>query len=107
MISRTDFQTNFPPSVEIPYLLARLLEYQNKVNDFYSGHFELTAYGADDVVSWFDGDTETALKFTPFGHGILPNESSSIMPSARLLVKCPRPFFLRPSPIVEFKPSLC
>jgi hypothetical protein len=74
MISLAEFQMNFPTGAETPYLLARLLEYQNAVGDFYSGHFELTAYGADDVVAWFDGDKAAASQFAPFGQG--PDGSS-------------------------------
>lgn len=74
MISLADFQTNFPRGAVAPYLLTRLLEYQNEVGDFYSGYFELTAYGADSVASWFDGDKVAAAQFVPFGQG--PDGSS-------------------------------
>ncbi|HEV2800834.1 MAG TPA: hypothetical protein VGW12_10075 [Pyrinomonadaceae bacterium] len=74
MISLTDFQANFPRGAKVPYLLTRLLEYQNEAGDFYSGYFELTAYGADDVIAWFDGDKVAASQFAPFGQG--PDGSS-------------------------------
>jgi hypothetical protein len=74
MISSADFQTNFPPGTEIPSLLARLLEYQNEVNDLYSGYFELTAHGAENLISWFDGDQEAASQFALIGQG--PDGSS-------------------------------
>jgi hypothetical protein len=74
MISLADFQTNFPRGATAPYLLTRLLEYQNEAGDFYSGYFELTTYGADSVTSWFDGDKAAASQFAPFGQG--PDGSS-------------------------------
>jgi len=68
------FRTNFPPDSEIPALLIQLLDYQNATADWYSGRFELTGYGANDTVAWFDGDTEAATQFVPFGAG--PDGSS-------------------------------
>jgi hypothetical protein len=67
MISQADFQKNFPADTDIPYLLLRLLEYQNDVNDFYSGHFELTVEDAESAVMWFDGDIDAASQFVAFG----------------------------------------
>ena len=74
MIVQDEFSQNFPPDAHIPLPLLKLLEYQNQVNDWYSGHFELTAYGRDDTIAWFDGDQEAAYQFVPFGTG--PDGSS-------------------------------
>jgi hypothetical protein len=67
MLSRANFQKNFPADTDPPCLLLRLLEYQNEINDFFSGHFEFAAAGADSVLSWFDGDPDAASQFVPFG----------------------------------------
>lgn len=67
MFSRADFQNNFPPDTDIPYLLLRLFDYQNEINDFFSGHFEFAASGPDSVLMWFGGDSEVASQFVCFG----------------------------------------
>ena len=74
MISQVNFQNNFPADTEVPDLLLRLLEYQNEVSDFYSGHIELMVEDADGVTMWFDGDRQAASQFIPFGRG--PDGSS-------------------------------
>lgn len=67
MLSRTEFQKNFPAGTNPPYLLLRLFDYQNEIDDFFSGHFEFVVEGADSVLTWFDGDKDAASQFVPFG----------------------------------------
>jgi hypothetical protein len=67
MRSLAAFQKNFPADTDIPYPLLRLFDYQNEINDFFSGHFEFAAESPDSVLKWFDGDGEAASQFVPFG----------------------------------------
>ncbi len=69
MLTLQDLAKNFPPATVVPAPLARLLEYQNAVPDFYSGSFELDHSGADSVDHWFDRDEQVARQFAIFGHG--------------------------------------
>jgi hypothetical protein len=62
------FQRNFPPGVAVPDRLARLLEFQNRSRDWYSGYFELCAWTYGDA-AWFDGDSTAAEQFAVFGKG--------------------------------------
>jgi hypothetical protein len=64
-----DLRKNFPATVDVPSALLRLLEYQQYVNHFYSGLFELYDQGAMSVLYWFDKDEEAASQFAIFGHG--------------------------------------
>ena len=63
-----DLRRNFPPDVDVPLPLQRLLAYQNRVHDFYSGSFELYDQGAMAVLYWFDQDKLAANQFAIFGH---------------------------------------
>ena len=62
-----EFQKNFPPSVEMPEILIRLLTFQN-IRDEYFGSFSLIEFSRDDVLSWFGGNKQAASQFIIFGH---------------------------------------
>ncbi len=64
---KAQFLKNFPRGVEPPLALLKLLEYQNSVRDFYSGHFELTGDGQKETLASFDGDEQAAAQFILFG----------------------------------------
>ncbi|WP_202414484.1 hypothetical protein [Duganella flavida] len=61
------FQQNFPPATDIPVLLCKLLEFQNKATDWYSGYFELDKWKFGNP-AWF-GESSTAEQFAVFGCG--------------------------------------
>jgi hypothetical protein len=63
-----EFQRNFPPAVPVPERLQRLLEFQNRSHEWYSGYFELIGWQYGDA-AWFGGDTAAAGQFVVFGHG--------------------------------------
>lgn len=60
------FQRNFPSDVPIPEKLRQLLEFQNQLHEWYSGHFELDHWRFGDVAI-FDGDDSVARQFVVFG----------------------------------------
>jgi hypothetical protein len=62
------FQRNFPPGQAVPERLAKLLEFQNRSREWYSGHFELGPWSYGEA-AWFDGDQNAAKQFVVFGHG--------------------------------------
>lgn len=72
-MDKEDFRKNFPPSTDIPEELVKLLEYQNEVQDYYSGSFYLGVEPFPNTTT-FDGDAEAASKFVEFGRG--PDGSS-------------------------------
>ena len=67
IITVEEFRQNFPPNIEVPELLLRLLEYQNQVEDWYSGCFELANFEHKGLIAWFD-DEVAASQFIQFGH---------------------------------------
>ena len=67
MIPIEEFKKNFPPDVEVPELLLRLLEYQNQVEDWFSGYFEFANFEHKGLIAWFD-DEVAASQFIQFGH---------------------------------------
>lgn len=67
-IKLSDFKRNFPAGVAVPPMLEKLLEFQNKKPEFYSGHFELAAGGVETATASFAGDAKTAAQFCVFGH---------------------------------------
>ncbi len=68
MITVEAFKKNFPPNIKVPDLLLRLLEFQNQVEDWYSGYFELADSGHKSLFAWFADDETTASQFIHFGH---------------------------------------
>ena len=67
IITVEEFRKNFPPDVEVPELLLSLLEFQNQVEDWYSGYFELANFEHKGLIAWFDGEV-SASQFIQFGH---------------------------------------
>jgi hypothetical protein len=53
----------------IPEPLIKLHEYQHRVADWYSGHFESISPDPNETIAWFDGDAETASQFIAIGKG--------------------------------------
>jgi hypothetical protein len=53
--------------VKVPELLLRLLEFQNQIEDWYSGYFELASFGHEGLIHWFDDDV-AASQFIQFAH---------------------------------------
>jgi hypothetical protein len=66
-MTETDFLANFPQGVSVPSLLMRLLAFQNESQEFYSGHFELSGGGPENMRAGFDGDEQAASQFAVFG----------------------------------------
>jgi hypothetical protein len=60
---------NFRQNPTIPEPLRKLHEYQYRVADWYSGHFESIPPDPAETISWFDGDVETASQFIAIGKG--------------------------------------
>lgn len=67
MITTEEFRKNFPPGVAVPEMLLQLLEFQNRIQDWYSGYFELDSFGNAGLLAWFD-DSAAAAQFIQFGH---------------------------------------
>lgn len=66
-MDHTTFQQNFPPASDVPSMLLKLLEFQNKATDWYSGYFELDKWKYGNP-AWF-GEASTAEQFAVFGSG--------------------------------------
>src|SRR5262245_57914175 len=63
-----ELQRNFPPGAVVPDRLSKLLEFQNRSRDWYSGYFELIEWEYGNA-AWFDGDKAAAEQFVVFGRG--------------------------------------
>jgi hypothetical protein len=66
-MTAAEFQSNFPADTAVPEPLKKVLAYQNRAKNFYSGRFELTDGGPDTALAWFDKDAEAASHFILFG----------------------------------------
>jgi hypothetical protein len=69
-MTTTEFRANFPAGATVPPLLERLVDFQERLRRFYSGHFELTDGGPASAVATFDGDKDAAAQFALFGQEI-------------------------------------
>jgi hypothetical protein len=55
----------FPPGIAVPPFLKKLADFQTKLDELYSGNFQLTEDAC--ALACFDGDEEAASKFVLFG----------------------------------------
>jgi hypothetical protein len=53
ILTLEDFKLNFPKTSEVHYLLKRLIEYQNSVDDDYTRGFRLIEDGKEAIEAWF------------------------------------------------------
>ena len=66
----SDLRRNFPPGVEPPALLVRLLDYQNAMPDFQRvDDLDFQVYDCGEgLLYWFGHDPAAAAQFAAFGH---------------------------------------
>src|SRR5262249_28322889 len=58
---------NLPPGVSVPDRLCKLLEFENRSRQWYTGYFVLTEWEYGNA-AWF-GDPDAAKQFVVFGKG--------------------------------------
>ena len=64
-MTENEFRQSFRDT-PVPPLLLSLLDFQNKLGDWYSGRFELTSGGPETAVAFLDGDEKAAGDFVLF-----------------------------------------